>query len=212
MCDLSFSKRGRLMRLLNLIVIGWFAVVLAVGTQTAADTKDKKTEVKKKPNVWTDPADVPIDYQIQGEYANDKDKTAMQVVARGNGKFDVYILQGGLPGGGWDPKSKKIKVEAKLDADKGIATFKSGGQEGTIDAGKKQLYWKSEDLTFPRIERKSPTVGAKPPEGAIVLFDGKNADEWNEKKMVGDLLAVPATSKRNKLTNFKLHIEFRLPF
>ena len=97
------------------------------------DAKDKKTEAKKKPNVWTDPADAPIDYQIQGEYANKNDKLAMQVVARGNGKFDVYLLEGGLPGAGWDPKSKKIKIEAKLDADKGIATFKSGGHHGTID-------------------------------------------------------------------------------
>src|SRR4029077_3455769 len=103
------------------------------------------------------------------------------------------------------------KFEAKLDADKGIAAFKDKDHHGTIDVGKKLLTWESEDLRFPRVERKSPTIGAKPPEGAIVLFDGKNADEWNEKKMTGDLLAVPATSKR-KFTNFKLHIEFRTPF
>jgi hypothetical protein len=154
-------------------------------------------------------ADAPIDYTIQGEYASDKGKLAMQVVARGNGKFDVYILQGGLPGAGWDPKSARVKIEAKLDADSKIATFKGKEYEGTIDASKKTLTLK--DATYPRVERKSPTIGAKPPEGAIILFDGKNADAWSPGKMVGDLLGVPNNSKKS-FKNFKLHIEFRSPF
>src|SRR5437879_5802519 len=130
---------------MRMILFVLAALIVCVQTPLSVGG-DKKTEAKKKPNVWTDPADAPIDYQIQGEYANDKDKIAMQVVARGNGKFDAYILQGGLPGAGWDPKSPKVKVEAKLDADKGIAVFKTKNHEGTIDAGKKQLYLKSEDL------------------------------------------------------------------
>src|ERR1043166_1136260 len=153
------------MRMVKLIGFGLAVAMVFVNLPIVGESKDKKTEAKKKPNTWTDPADVPIDYNIQGEYANDNGKLAMQVVARGNGKFDVYILEGGLPGAGWNPKSKKIKVEAKLDAEKGIATFSSMGQNGTIDAAKKTLYLRNEDLTFNRVERKSPTLGAKPPEG-----------------------------------------------
>src|SRR5437016_3605974 len=108
------------MRFVKAFGFGLALIATCVHFPTSAESKDKK-EAKKKPNIWTDPADVPIDYHIQGEYANDKDKLALQVVARGNGKFDVYILQGGLPGAGWDPKSKKIKIEGRLDADKGIA-------------------------------------------------------------------------------------------
>src|SRR5947209_2305867 len=97
-------------------VATWFtfslcAALLCTSLHATAQQKDKKTEPKKQVNVWTDPAEAPIDYKIQGEYANNKDKLAVQVVARGNGKFDVYLLQGGLPGAGWDPKSKKIKIE-----------------------------------------------------------------------------------------------------
>jgi hypothetical protein len=185
------------------------------------EAKDKKTETKKKPNVWTDAADAPIDYPIQGEYVNAKDKTfAAQVVARGNGKFDIYLLRGGLPGAGWDPKSKKIKIEAKLDPDKNVVPFignsadEGGGFAGSIDPKAKTLNVGNKsnwDSSMQRVERKSTTLGAKPPEGAVILFDGKNADEWKPGKMVGDWMGVPNTTKKN-FKNFKLHIEFRTPF
>lgn len=200
--------------------ISMFAFALAIAVlagylPSISDAKDKKTEVKK-PNVWTEVADAPVDYKIQGEYVGANKKLAAQVVARGNGKFDVHILQGGLPGAGWDPKSKKVKLEAKLDADKGIAAFMGGGYNkgSQIDAAKKILVLATDDpvyIELKRVERKSPTLGAKPPEGAIVLFDGKNADEWKPGKMVGDLLGVPNTTKKS-FKNFKLHIEFRTPF
>jgi hypothetical protein len=201
------------MRLASFILFGLLTATLGVNLHAHAQDKDKKTEPKKKANVWTDPADAPIDYQIQGEYAGSR--RGAQVVARGNGKFDVYILEGGLPGAGWDPKSKKIKLEAKLDTDKGTAAFAGMGyNKGTIDAKKKILVLATDDpvyIELKRVERKSPTLGAKPPEDAIVLFDGKNAGAWNPGKMVGDLLGVPNNTKKS-FKNFKLHIEFRTPF
>ena len=191
--------------------LGLFAALLCMNLHATAQEKDKKTEPKKQTNVWTDPADAPIDYKIQGEYASDK--LAAQVVARGNGKFDIYLMDGGLPGAGWDAKSKQVKIEAKLGSERGVP-FAGGGYKGIIDADLKALTIHLSDgnnLALRRVERKSPTLGAKPPDGALILFDGKNADEWNEKKMVGDLLGVPNTSKR-KFTNFTLHLEFRTPF
>jgi len=202
-----FFTRGEvIMRIASLLIS-----LIAILPVHAQDKDKKKAEPKKLANVFTDIADAPLDYRIQGEYANDKDSVAFQVVARGSGKFDVYILEGGLPGAGWDPKSAKIKIEAKLDADKGIAAFKNSGHEGVIEAGKKQLYWKSEDLRFSRVERQSPMLGAKPPEGALILFDGKHTDEWKDGKTSGEFLGVPATTKKN-YKDFKLHIEFRTPF
>lgn len=190
-------------------------VVLALFVSLPAVGQDKK-ELKKQPNVFTDPETAPIDYQLQGEYedASGKGPLAAQVVARGNNKLDVYVLNGGLPGAGWDPKSKKVKIEAKIDAEKGAATFSGGGYEGRIIAKQKRLVLEADDgrmITLIRADRKSPTLGAKPPEGAIILFDGKNVDEWKPGKLVGDWLAVPANSKKS-FTNFKLHIEFRTPF
>ncbi len=63
-----------------------------------------------------------------------------------------------------------------------------------------------------RVVRKSPAEGAKPPEGALVLFDGTNVDQWKDARIVeGDLLAEGATTKK-LFRDFKLHVEFRLPF
>jgi hypothetical protein len=202
------------MRTAACIAFGLLSALICVNLHAVGQEKDKKTEVKKKPNVYTDVADAPIDYKIQGEYAGNK--RAAQVVARGNGKFDVYILEGGLPGAGWDPKSKKVKIEAKLDADKGIAAFMGMGYNkgSQIDAAKGTLVLATDDpvyIELKRVERKSPTISAKPPEGALVLFDGKNGDEWNKGKMVGELLGVPNTTKKS-FKNFQLHIEFRTPF
>jgi hypothetical protein len=60
--------------------------------------------------------------------------------------------------------------------------------------------------------RKSETLGAKPPEGAVVLFDGTSAEHFRGGRMTEDgLLMEGATSKRN-FQNFTLHLEFRTPF
>ena len=197
------------MRMARGLLFSLATLLLCVNLVAVGQEKEKKKAEPKK-NVFTDPADAPIDYQLQGEYVNIEEKIAAQVVARGNGKFDVYFLKGGLPGAGWEPKSKKVKFEAKLDAENGSAEFTDGDRKGSIDAKAKTLRLGT-DTKLQRVERQSPTIGAKPPEGAIVLFDGTNADEWSEKKMVGNLLGVQNTTKR-KFTDIKLHLEFRTPF
>jgi hypothetical protein len=195
--------------------------------------------------VWTDAQDatLPPDFKLQGEYAGDvpgAGKHGAQVIALGNGAFQAVLYPGGLPGDGWDGKNK-ILLDGKLDGDK--AAFKptegarkylaqkpeefsatrknppegqkawtgeiSGGSfKGKTDDGK------SFDLA--RANRTSPTMGAKPPEGAITLFDGTNTDEWkggrlDEKTKFLNTDGSDILTKR-KFSNYLMHIEFMLPF
>ena len=51
-----------------------------------------------------------------------------------------------------------------------------------------------------------------PPEGAVVLFDGSTADNFENGKMTEDGLLLPGCTSKEKFGSGKLHIEFRVPF
>lgn len=169
---------------------------------------------RAKPKTLVDPNLAALkdpDFLIQGEYSSEK--MGAQVVALGASNFDVYLLEGGLPGAGWEPGKSRIKlsggmkegkIEVRDEAAKTMVTLSEGELSLTNEDGKTQKLM--------RVDRKSPTLGVKPPEGAVVLFDGTNADEWVNGKMVdGHLQATNATSKRT-FGDYKLHLEFRTPY
>jgi hypothetical protein len=63
-----------------------------------------------------------------------------------------------------------------------------------------------------RIERHSPTEGAKPPAGAIILLDGSNADAWKGGHLDERKLLAAGTTSKQAFQSFTLHLEFLLPF
>jgi hypothetical protein len=171
---------------------------------------------KPKGKVWTtyesakkeDP-----DFSIQGEYKSSDDKiakiVAVQVVALGAGKFDAYILEGGLPGEGWDKSKKRVKIAGKLT--EGVVTFSGKEISATIKDSKITVTQNDQSYTLTRIERKSPTLSKKAPEGAVVLFDGTSADGWKNGKMTDGLLLHGTTSKET-FQSYHLHLEFMPPY
>ena len=67
-----------------------------------------------------------------------------------------------------------------------------------------------------RVERQSETLGAKPPEGAVVLFDGtaQSLDKhWGPNAMVdNDGFLTQGVTSTDKFGDFTAHLEFRLPY
>jgi 3-keto-disaccharide hydrolase len=64
-----------------------------------------------------------------------------------------------------------------------------------------------------KVERKSPTLGAQPPQGALVLFDGSTPDHFENGKLIeGNLLGATGCVSKEQFGDHSLHIEFRTPF
>jgi hypothetical protein len=128
------------------------------------------------------------DYALQGEYT---DATrGLQAIALGNGEFEVVICSGGLPGAGWNGKDKQ---RIDVDSQQLAALLKN----------------------FARVDRRSPTLGARPPGGAVVLFDGTQAsldEHWQAgARLSEDGWLMQGCTSRETFGDYSLHLEFRLP-
>jgi hypothetical protein len=219
--------------------------VPAILALTPAGPAEEPKEKKEKKEVWTDAADpnIPADFRIQGEYVGEvkgAGKLAAQVIALGDGQFQAVLLPGGLPGDGWNGKDK-ILMAGKLDDSKAVFTPATGkrrylaqkpeefaatdkfppqGQKeytGTISSDK--LTGKTDEgaeFTLDKVVRKSPTLGATPPEGATVLFDGKDTKEWTGGRLdtATGLLNTDGHDihSKRKFNNYTVHLEFLLPY
>ncbi len=199
----------------------------------------------KPKGVWTDPQDpaLPIEFRFQGEYVGQiegGDKLACQVIALGPGAFQAVLLPGGLPAEGWDGKNKML-MDGRLEGEAAVFEPASGNRQYlagnpkefsatrqfppaghkpyTATASGESMNGKTDDgksFALKKTVRKSPTEGAPPPAGAIVLLDGSQADEWNGGRLA-EATGLLNTDGRDilskrKFNNFVMHLEFLLPF
>ncbi len=163
----------------------------------------------------TDPADAGPDFAIQGEYVGvveDGDTWGAQIIALGEGKFRCVGYPGGLPGDGYNPKSDKKETDGSLKGK--VAEFMADEYKLVAGNGKLQIMSTSGETvgTLTQVKRESTTLGAKPPAGAIVLFDGTTADNFENGKLTSDKLLAADCASKEKFGDHKLHIEFRTPF
>jgi hypothetical protein len=193
------------------------AVVLATALcLTSRAAPDEKKDDKKPANFTaTDPEKAGPDYAVQGEYVGQvqgKNTLGAEVVARGNGTFIVNFLPGGLRGDGGD-YAKHVDATAKTEGETTTVTSKDGKWTATVTGSAMNGKTAEGDaFTLKRVVRASKTIGAKPPEGAKVLFDGKLTDEWPNGKIAdGNLLGSDIDCK-SEFKDCKLHVEFRLSF
>ena len=157
------------------------------------------------------------DFLVQGEYLGEvtktdgKQKLGVQVIALGNGKFHSVGYYGGLPDDGWDKSEKR---ECDGETANGVTSFKDGEYTAKIKGG--TLVISAEGGVtigeLQKVSRQSSTLDAKPPEGAVVLFDGKSAEQFENGKMTDDGLLMQGVTSKPKFQSGTLHIEFQLPF
>ena len=201
-------------------------------------------QVQQK-GVWIDPQDesLPAVFQLQGEYVGEVDgggKVGAQVIALDEaGAVQAVFYPGGLPGAGWDETNRilldgtLIDGKIELTPAEGDKKYMDGNPQrfsaaqqfppaghkpwsGTIRGG--VLSGKTDDgksFVLKKTQRKSETLGAKPPKDAVVLFDGTDLEHWNGGRVDDNgILHTDAKDVRSKegFKFYHVHLEFRTPF
>jgi len=156
----------------------------------------------------TDPAKAGPDFAVQGEYVGEigGEKWGGQVIALGDGAFRGIGYKGGLPGDGWKRGDERRVAEGKASG--GSVVMKGDDHTATIQNGVITIAGGdgSKIGELRKVERKSPTLGIKPPAGAVVLFDGSSADQFNNGKLVeGNLLGATNCESKLKVGDHSLH-------
>jgi hypothetical protein len=154
-----------------------------------------------------------------------------QVIALGKGKYRAVFL---------DEFDTRAEPRAVLNDEIEDAEASFAGQadsegglldiKGQIEGDKFAGSFKGQDVSgsfeLSRTVRVSPTLGAKAPAGAIVLYNGKDFRQWKPTKadvdsiewnrVKGGAMEVHGRTgsivTKKKFTDFKLHVEFRTPF
>jgi len=180
--------------------------------------------------VFTDPTAADADFPFQGEYAGtitvggESGPVGVQVIALGDGAFDVVAYPGGLPGDGWSPP-EKLKGRGVREGDGAAAVVKVealdlGGtmRRGVIRGGTLVAVSDSgvELARLPKVERASPTLGDPPPPGAIQIFSGldgnRDISRLSEARLSEDGSLMEGVTTKDSFGDAVWHIEFRLPY
>lgn len=167
-----------------------------------------------------------------GHYFNINPPVAAQVINVRNGEYFLRIFQE------HDCRADPyFEGPGKLDGD--VIRFDSNGWSGTITkdgmtgVSGQGSHGPGIRFELKKVVRSSPTLGAKPPADALVLFDGSNFDQWQQgggKPVSWHLLGNGAMEVRSAQSgeernrgiggdiqtkrNFgdcRIHLEFRYP-
>ena len=161
-----------------------------------------------RPESIVDPSKTGSDYARQGEYASSDPALGLQVVALGDDAFRAVLYQGGLPGDGWDGSPRQIATAEAAGSTLAFSGPFSLRREGDAYTGTAPSGTK---VRLAPVERESPTLGAPPPPGAIVVFDGSGTKNVDGTMDARGLLEAGATS-RSSFRDLHAHVEFRTPF
>ena len=192
----------------------WFPPVLLLAMILPAGAEQPPAA---PPAAIPDPAQAGPDFAVQGDwvgtapYKGKEVKYGVQIVALGDGKFHGVGYYGGLPGDGWD---NKTKLEADGQTKDGVTVFTRNDSTSTYKDGEVTIKNNEGKVLciFHKVHRTSPTLGAQPPAGAVVLFDGTSADKFSDGRLTPDGLLMEGATSKQKFQSYTIHLEFLIPF
>jgi len=180
----------------------------------------KKEKEKERPPAYLTPEEAGRDYQLQGEYrgwqrslatSRSSRSIGLQVMALGNNQFAATKYYDGLPGSGWKDH-QRFEYTGTVSGD--IVRLQSLDYTIEVDGTRGMIF--SRDGVrcgeLQKVYRVSPTMGAIPPEGAVVLFSGKPTDQFVDAQITDNGLLREGTQTAQSFGDMRLHAEFMLPF
>jgi hypothetical protein len=190
---------------------------LIVLSQLAAPSNP---ETSKEGPTYTSVSQADEDYVLQGEFEGSQQpansprssqRIGVQVVALGDGSFAAVKYLGGLPGDGWDGKTR-FRYDGKRLGNGALLIGLSSDLKMNADSGEVVDHAEQSIGRMERVNRISPTMGVVAPKGATVLFDGHGTDYWENAKINPDDHLMPGTETSEGWGDFRLHGEFFLPY
>jgi hypothetical protein len=204
---------------LAVVILALAPIAFAAEAKKDSPKQKQKAQKEKVKHEVVASDDFMGDYQGTIRSANGAESGIVaQVMALGDGAYQANLLAE------FDQRAEPLAVlEGTLEGDK-VVFGQSATLEGDCLAGKLDG-----EFEMKKVFRRSPTLGAAPPEGAIVLFDGTSTDQWlklDRKTQEtgpcewtiaedGAMEIIPgrgwARTEREFL-DIRLHMEFRTPF
>jgi hypothetical protein len=148
----------------------------------------------------------------------------VKMVAMDKGKFHaVFPFGGDVPRVAvmGQPKDGKTEFAGAVDLGAtmgGVYTVTAQIAEGVFK-GQFESNGNASAFETKRVVRESPTLGVKPPAGAVVLLDGTNLDAWERWPLKWNMVAEGAMEvcgsqmvTKEEFGDCEIHLEFRTPF
>ncbi|WP_437224060.1 3-keto-disaccharide hydrolase [Planctomicrobium sp. SH661] len=187
---------------------------------TSGTVRAQAQEAKVRPPAYLTPEEAGTDYLLQGEYrgwqrslGSDRSSRSvgLQIVAMGDETFLAAKYYGGLPGAGWR-KGQRFEYQGNTVDN----IVRLNGPDYTIEADGQTAVIFSKDGgrvgELKKVDRVSPTLGARPPEGAVILFSGEPTDQFVTPRITENGLLREGTQTAQSFGDMRLHAEFQLPF
>lgn len=171
---------------------------------------------------YVSPPENDPNYSLMGEFAGSievrdaegkkaNQRFALQIRAVAGDRFEARAFHGGLPG----ESGHKSEAMSLIGLRSGESLVLSGAPWAIfVDPNGCSLFDAKGNRVgrLKRMLRVSPTLGAQPPEGATVIFDGSSLDNLIKGKMTEAGLLQEGATISPMFQDFCLHLEFRIPY